>query len=271
MSYLFPGSPKSCFLEKWSRTRSLLDAERQKLEGIGLATQRDRVAGERLALRLAVGAAHKRAYLSYPRIDIQQARPRVPSFYGLETLRAAEGELPGFEELGLRPNQVRPRGSAGPRRNRPARPIDEAEYDLALLGRLVDADPETTAGTAHYLLDSNAYLARSLRARSRKWLRVGLRMTGWSMRTKQQSTRSHRIALDAVVLSDRASKLCFVSVPLLSSGRAPTAAAHGTGRARDDRSAHARLAVSQSPVRGADFAESSRRVAGNAPEHRARD
>jgi CRISPR/Cas system-associated exonuclease Cas4 (RecB family) len=49
--------------------------------------------------------------------------------------------------------------------------IDEAEYDLALLGRLVDADPETTAGTAHYLLDSNPHLARSLRSRSRKWLR----------------------------------------------------------------------------------------------------
>ncbi|HSO75221.1 MAG TPA: PD-(D/E)XK nuclease family protein, partial [Blastocatellia bacterium] len=157
-----PGLAEKLFPRKVVEDPILLDAQRKKLEAPELATQRDRVAGERLALRLALGAAHKRAYLSYPRIDVQQSRPRVPSFYGLEALRAAEGELPGFDELGTRAES----GSSGrlgwPAPELATDAIDEAEYDLALLGRLLDADPDTTAGTAHYLLESNPYLARAL-------------------------------------------------------------------------------------------------------------
>lgn len=166
-----PGLAEKLFPRKVVEDPILLDAERRQLKTTHLATQRDRVAGERLALRLALGAASARAYLSYPRIDIQQARPRVPSFYGLEALRAAEGELRGFEELGLLAESGATARLGWPAPDEASDAIDEAEYDLALLGRLVDADPETTAGTAHYLLDSNPHLARSLRARSRKWLR----------------------------------------------------------------------------------------------------
>ncbi len=101
-----------------------------------------RVAAERLALRLAVGAARRRVHLSYPRIDVEQARPRVPSFYTLEALRAAEGSLPGFEEMATprpgrrrraarlagaarsgrchRRRRVRPGVAAGAARRRPA-------------------------------------------------------------------------------------------------------------------------------------------------------
>ena len=166
-----PGLAEKLFPRKVVEDPILLDAQRQKLEGTVLTSQRDRVAGERLALRLAVGAAHKRAYLSYPRIDVQQSRPRVPSFYGLEALRAAEGELPGFDELGTRAESSSSGRLGWPAPESATQAIDEAEYDLALLGRLLDADPETTAGTAHYLLESNAYLARALRGRSRKWLK----------------------------------------------------------------------------------------------------
>jgi CRISPR/Cas system-associated exonuclease Cas4 (RecB family) len=166
-----PGLAEKLFPRKIIEDPILLDAERFLLGATQLVTQRDRVSSERLALRLALGAASRRVYLSYPRIDVQQSRPRVPSFYGLEALRAAEGELPGFDELGTRAES----GSSGrlgwpaPAQARDA--IDEAEYDLALLGPLLDADPDTTAGTAHYLLYSNPHLARALRARSRKWLR----------------------------------------------------------------------------------------------------
>jgi ATP-dependent helicase/nuclease subunit B len=166
-----PGLAEKLFPRKVVEDPILLDAERRQLETTDLITQRDRVAAERLALRLALGAASKRVYISYPRIDIQQARPRVPSFYGLEALRAAEGELRGFEELGLLAESGATARLGWPAPDEAGDAIDEAEYDLALLGRLVDADPETTAGTAHYLLDSNPHLARSLRARSRKWLR----------------------------------------------------------------------------------------------------
>jgi RecB family exonuclease len=166
-----PGLAEKLFPRKVVEDPILLDAERRQLETVDLDTQRDRVAAERLALRLALGAASKRAYISYPRIDIQQARPRVPSFYGLEALRAAEGELRGFEELGLLAESGATARLGWPAPDEASEAIDEAEYDLALLGRLVDANPEATAGTAHYLLDSNPHLARSLRARSRKWLR----------------------------------------------------------------------------------------------------
>ena len=166
-----PGLAEKLFPRKVVEDPILLDAERRQLGTIDLTTQRDRVAAERLALRLALGAASIRAYISYPRIDIQQARPRVPSFYGLEALRAAEGELHGFEELALLAESGTTARLGWPAPNQAADAIDEAEYDLALLGHLVDADPETSAGTAHYLLDSNPHLARSLRARSRKWLR----------------------------------------------------------------------------------------------------
>lgn len=166
-----PGLAEKLFPRKVTEDPVLLDAERRLVEAAELATQHDRVTAERLALRLALGAASKRVYLSYPRIDVQQSRPRVPSFYGLEALRAAEGELPGFDELGTRAES----GSSGrlgwPAPEHASAAIDEAEYDLALLGPLLDADPETTSGTAHYLLDSNPHLARALRSRSRKWLR----------------------------------------------------------------------------------------------------
>jgi ATP-dependent helicase/nuclease subunit B len=166
-----PGLAEKLFPRKVIEDPILLDAERRQLETIDLAIQRDRVAAERLALRLALGAASSRVYLSYPRIDIQQSRPRVPSFYGLEALRAAEGTLRGFEELGLLAESGATARLGWPAPEEATDAIDEAEYDLALLGRLVDADPETTTGTAHYLLDSNPHLARSLRSRSRKWLR----------------------------------------------------------------------------------------------------
>src|SRR5262249_5834311 len=54
---------------------------------------------------------------------------------------------------------------------RPDDAIDEAEYDLALLAPLLDADPETTVGTASYLLGTNPHLARALRVRARRWIR----------------------------------------------------------------------------------------------------
>jgi CRISPR/Cas system-associated exonuclease Cas4 (RecB family) len=148
----------------------LLDASRRALAPT-LATQPDRVAAERLALRLAVGAARERVVLSYPRLDMAQGRPRVPSFYTLEALRAAEGPLPSFEEIARRA-----RGEGGARLGWPAPErcedaIDDAEYDLALLAPLLDADPETTRGTARYLLGANPHLARALRARARRWWR----------------------------------------------------------------------------------------------------
>jgi ATP-dependent helicase/nuclease subunit B len=166
-----PGLAEKLFPRKLIDDPILLDEQRSLIEGANLITRPSRAEAERLALRLAVGAASRRVHLSYPRIDVQQARTRVPSFYGLEVLRAAEGFLPGFDKLASRAESGASGRLGWPAPADPRVAIDEAEYDLALLSPLIDAAPETVAGTAHYLLSTNKHLARALRARSRRWLR----------------------------------------------------------------------------------------------------
>ena len=131
----------------------------------------ERVARERLLLRIAVGAANDKLGLSFPRFDLAHGRPRVPSFYGLEVLQAIDGSLPAFDELTRRasPGAAARMGFPAPERAEQA--IDDAEYDLAMLDRLMRA-PEGGAarkGAARYLLEANAHLARALRFRARRW------------------------------------------------------------------------------------------------------
>jgi ATP-dependent helicase/nuclease subunit B len=163
-----PGLAERIFPKKIVEDPILPDVQRKEID---LTTRRDQLEAERLGLRIAVGAARDRVYLSYPRIDVQQSRPRVPSFYALEALRAAEGALPGFEEIASRAESTTRARLGWPAPERPEAAIDEAEYDLALLGSLVDAKDEVSTGRAHYLLTANTHLARALRARSRRWLR----------------------------------------------------------------------------------------------------
>jgi len=174
-----PGLAERMFPQKLVEDPLLLDLARERLPLI-LDRRDDRVVVERLALRLAIGAATDRVVLSYPRIDLEQGRPRVPSFYGLEILEAAEGALPGFDELGRRANVTGAARIGWPAPAAPIDAIDEAEHDLALLDTLVHDPaqlsllPETRKpapkmGAAHYLLGANAHLARALRARARRW------------------------------------------------------------------------------------------------------
>ncbi|MCM3873292.1 MAG: PD-(D/E)XK nuclease family protein, partial [Pyrinomonadaceae bacterium] len=166
-----PGLAERVFPRKIVDDPILPDKQRQETAIAGLSTRRDRVELERLSLRVALGAGRERAYLSYPRIDVQQSRPRVPSFYALEALRAAEGVLPGFEEIAARAESTTRARLGWPAPERPEAAIDEAEYDLALLAGLVGAKNEDATGRAHYLLTANTHLARALRARARRWLR----------------------------------------------------------------------------------------------------
>jgi ATP-dependent helicase/nuclease subunit B len=165
---LAPGLAERMFPKKLTEDPLLPDSMRRELSS-ELLLQRDRVANERLALRLVAGCA-KRAIFSYPRVDMDQGRPRVPAFYMLEILRAAEGRLPGFDELAKRAAGERVSRLGWPAPEQPQDAIDNAEFDLAVLDRLVDASPATTVGAAHYLLDANPHLGRALRARARRWL-----------------------------------------------------------------------------------------------------
>lgn len=175
-----PGLAEKMFPQKVAEDPLLGDADRRAiaamLENQGssgpapLLCNEDRVENERLLLRVAVGAACGRAYLSFPRFDMEQSRPRVPSFYGLEVLRAAEGRLPGFDELLRRAEMCGAARIGWPAPLDHAEAIDEAEHDLALLDRVLQMPEEQTVGTARYLLGVNAHLARALRFRARRWL-----------------------------------------------------------------------------------------------------
>ncbi|MCA9667099.1 MAG: PD-(D/E)XK nuclease family protein [Myxococcales bacterium] len=132
-----------------------------------LATAEERRRAERLNLRLAVGAAHERVVLSYPRLDLEEGRPRVPSFYLLEAWRAVRGELPRFEHL---VQHAAAAGSASLERPYPSDPqlaIDDQEFDLATLARaqrLRREDPTVDLGGYLAHLHGHRHLIEALRA-----------------------------------------------------------------------------------------------------------
>ena len=125
-----PGLAEKMFPRKIVEEPILLDAVREQIGG-NLATNQDRLEGERLALALAAGAAEKRICFSYPRLDLDQSRPRVPSFYALEAVRAAEGRLPDFAELARRAETATTVRLGWPAPSDPNDAVDDAEYDLA--------------------------------------------------------------------------------------------------------------------------------------------
>ncbi len=165
---LVPGLAEKIFPQKVSEDPLLRDRARALLPG--LQSSEDAVQTERLALRLATGAARRRLVLSYPRLDVENTRPRVPSFYALEVLRAAEGKLPGFDDLAERAERASEARIGWPAPRSPQVAIDESEHDLALLHPLLFGR-EPVAGGARYLLGANPHLGRALRFRARRWLR----------------------------------------------------------------------------------------------------
>ena len=134
----------------------------------------DRATHERLQLRLAIGAVSERLYLSYPRLDVSEARPRVPSFYALDVQRALTGRIPSHEDLEREAYRRGGATLAWPAPADPARSVDALEHDLAVLRGLLDEpDPARARGRARYLLSLNACLGRSVRERwsrhQRQW------------------------------------------------------------------------------------------------------
>jgi ATP-dependent helicase/nuclease subunit B len=147
----------------------LLDATRAKIDA-ALEDNAARALGERLKLRVALGAAREHIVLCYPRMDLERGRPRVPSFYGLEVLRAAEGKLPSYEQLMQRAEKASPSRLGWPAPNDPAQAIDAIEHDLACLRTILPSTSAEDKGAARYLLNVNAHLGRALRARAQRWM-----------------------------------------------------------------------------------------------------
>ena len=165
-----PALAERLFPQKLREDPMLLDDEMRVPLAAGLPVQEDRGRIERLLLRLAAGAATERIWLSYPRLDVSGARPRVPSFYVLDVMRAVTGRIPNHEVL-----QREAASAGGAKLDWPAPPIpddaiDEVEHDLATLRQLIGAqDRAAVRGHAHYMLALNDALRRSV---TRRWARA---------------------------------------------------------------------------------------------------
>lgn len=193
-----PGLAERSFPEKVREDPVLLDVSRRKL-GAGLRIQEDRVRQERLLLRLAIGAATRRLYLSYPRVEVGLGRPRVPSFYALDVQRAVTGRVPEIVAWEREAAHLADASLDWPAPRNPRHAIDDSEHDLATLRGLLRSDPEAVRGRATYLFTLNNGLGRSLRTRWARW-----RQKRWSTYDGVCSQSEEiRLALDSYRLRSR--------------------------------------------------------------------
>lgn len=156
-----PGLAEGLFPQRMLEDPLLLDELREAVSA-HLPLRKQRVNDERMRLHLAVAAAHDRLVVSYPRMEVAEARPRVPSFYALELPRAVEGSLPELKAFEDRARKVAPARLNWPAPKEAADAIDDAEFDLV-----------TIAGNQglRYLVEANPHVARSLRGRWTRWKR----------------------------------------------------------------------------------------------------
>ena len=148
-----PGLAERLFPQKLREDPLLLDDLRREITSRRAASlsRNDRAELERLLLRLAVGAATDRLYVSFPRIESSEARARVPSFYALDVMRAVTGRVPDHQTLEREAARRPKRVSRGPRPRDAADAIDEFEHDLSVLRPLMHSDGDVK-GRAHYIL-----------------------------------------------------------------------------------------------------------------------
>jgi ATP-dependent helicase/DNAse subunit B len=172
-----PGLAERLFPQKLREDPLLLDDLRKALVtskpavaqrfSPALQIQEDRADLERLLLRLAVGAATERLYVSFPRIETAEARQRVPSFYALEVMRAVTGQIPDHQTLETQAAKEADASLAWPAPMKAEDAIDDFEHDLSIL-RVLMRSHEDVKGHAHYMLKLNDCLKRSA---TERWAR----------------------------------------------------------------------------------------------------
>jgi ATP-dependent helicase/nuclease subunit B len=165
-----PGLAERMFPQK-IREDSLLPDHRREAIDDSLARQSRRAADERLQLILAVGAASERLYVSYPRVELNESRQRVPSFYVLDIARAIEGRIPPASELAARASRNGGATLAWPAPAVPDTAIDDFEHDLSTLAPLLKNSSESVKGRGRYLYELSPELQRSLSSRWLRWHR----------------------------------------------------------------------------------------------------
>lgn len=161
-----PGLAEGMFPRRAAENPLLLDQYRVALRQ-GLRLQDDRAADERRLLLTALAVADRQLVVSYPSMDTALSRPRVPSFYALEILRAVEGKLPDLATFQKRSAAGAQTRLSWPAPADPRVAVDNAEYDLASLKLSLEGGAQK--GAARYLVEVSDNLARSLRARWLRW------------------------------------------------------------------------------------------------------
>jgi ATP-dependent helicase/nuclease subunit B len=165
---LVPGLAERAFPKPQREDPMLLDSVRRNVP-TKLRLLDDRVEDERLLLQIAVGAASERIAFSYPRVEIAEARARVPSFYALDVVRAVTGSIPSPVSMERSARAVTNARLPWPAPDEHTLAIDAAEHDLAVLLPHLHAEPASVEGRAQYLLSLNDALGRSLRSRQQRW------------------------------------------------------------------------------------------------------
>jgi CRISPR/Cas system-associated exonuclease Cas4 (RecB family) len=179
------------------------DVGRTLLGPASLIAQTQRADLEKLQLRLAIGAAESRLYVSFPTVEVGDGRPRVPSLYALEVWRAMTGRVPSADEL----QQVASRAShatlAWPAPADREDAIDPLEHDLATLRGLVGEPDHRARGRAHYMLQLNDCLQRSVRERYMRGKRTWSHWDGIAEMTDRLKPvlDAHRLGARAYSLS----------------------------------------------------------------------
>ncbi len=163
-----PGLAERLFPRPVDEDPLLPDEDRARLDP-ALPCRPRRAAWERARLRAAIGAAESTLEASYPRIEPEHGRPRALSFYALDLLRAAEGQLLPTSAIERRATQEAAEIPGWRVPSDPKRAIDGAEFDVSVLATtsVIGALP----GAGHYLLSGHPHLPRVLRARAGRWRR----------------------------------------------------------------------------------------------------
>ncbi|MFO0550336.1 MAG: PD-(D/E)XK nuclease family protein [Polyangiaceae bacterium] len=159
-----PGLSERRFPRPAEEDPLLVDRARTQLEPT-LPTSADSSASERVLFHVAVGAATERLHASFPRLELDGGRARVPSLFALELARAESGELPSLDAFSA--------SCAMPSRARLLWPapvdrtlaIDDLEYALATVRSLIQKGEGGLRGRARFLLEENEVLERALRSR----------------------------------------------------------------------------------------------------------
>ena len=236
-----------------SREDPLLLDDMRKALAAPLAVEDDRVAGERVRLRLAVGAATERCWLSYPRLDVGQGRARVPSFYALDVVRASTGAVPDHVRFEHDTAMATGAWLAWPAPDDPGSRSTSGSTtwrcSAGCCGRPPSCQPKARPTICCEL---NPALARSLRTRWARWKTTWSPWDGLIGNHAERAGAAGRAAPHgAAVLGVGAAALRRLSVPVPARRDLPLPAARAARGDRPARSADARRDLPRDPARRA--------------------